>query len=76
MRWQGRRESSNVEDRRGSSGGGFGGKGGGIVGLLIILVGAYLLLGQQKVAQTHFENLTIEQQDSFKLYPIYHFWTL
>ena len=41
MRWQGRRESSNVEDRRGSSGGGFGGKGGGIVGLLIILVGAY-----------------------------------
>lgn len=41
-----------------------------------ILVGAYLLLGQQKVAQTHFENLPIEQQDSFKLYPIYHFWTL
>ncbi|TNH22347.1 neutral zinc metallopeptidase, partial [Testudinibacter sp. TR-2022] len=41
MRWQGRRESSNVEDRRGASGGGFRGKGGGIVGLLIILVGAY-----------------------------------
>ncbi|MGR3808147.1 KPN_02809 family neutral zinc metallopeptidase [Pasteurella testudinis] len=42
MRWQGRKQSSNVEDRRGASGGGgFGGKGGGIVGLLIILVGAY-----------------------------------
>ena len=41
MRWQGRRESSNVEDRR-SSGGGFGGgKPTGILGLIIILVGAY-----------------------------------
>ena len=29
MRWRGRRESSNVEDRRGSSGGGFA-RGGGI----------------------------------------------
>ena len=28
MRWQGRRESSNIEDRRGSGGGNFGsGKG-------------------------------------------------
>ena len=41
MRWQGRRESSNVEDRR-SSGGGFGGgRPTGIFGLIIILVGAY-----------------------------------
>lgn len=41
MRWQGRRESSNVEDRR-SSGGGFGGgRPTGILGLIIILVGAY-----------------------------------
>src|SRR5262245_21450003 len=31
MRWQGRRESGNVEDRRGS-GGGFGGFGGGSPG--------------------------------------------
>ncbi|OOF70310.1 neutral zinc metallopeptidase [Rodentibacter caecimuris] len=41
MRWQGRRESSNVEDRR-SSGGNFGGgKGSGILGLIVLLVGAY-----------------------------------
>jgi predicted metalloprotease len=33
MRWQGRRESENVEDRRGEgSGGGFGGIGGGLPG--------------------------------------------
>ena len=31
MRWQGRRESENVEDRRGT-GGGFGGFGGGSLG--------------------------------------------
>ncbi|THA10816.1 neutral zinc metallopeptidase [Rodentibacter pneumotropicus] len=41
MRWQGRRESSNIEDRRGS-GGNFGrGKGTGILGFIILLVGAY-----------------------------------
>lgn len=44
MRWRGRRESENVEDRRGSSPRGgslIGGGKGGIIGLLIILVGAY-----------------------------------
>ena len=42
MRWQGRRESSNIEDRRGSGGGNFGGgKGTGIFGIIILLVGAY-----------------------------------
>ncbi|WP_145515882.1 neutral zinc metallopeptidase [Yersinia aleksiciae] len=45
MRWQGRRESDNVEDRRGDSsggGGGFrpGGKGG-IVILIVVLVAGY-----------------------------------
>jgi len=29
MKWQGRRESTNVDDQRGGSGGGFGGFGGG-----------------------------------------------
>ncbi|WP_279481600.1 zinc metallopeptidase [Aureimonas sp. SK2] len=46
MEWRGRRESSNIEDRRGSGGGGFGGGGmripiraggGGGIGLIIIL---------------------------------------
>ena len=33
MRWQGRKESSNIEDRRGSGGGNFGGgRGTGISG--------------------------------------------
>ena len=43
MRWKGRRESSNVEDRRGMSPGGKGIVGGGIGTIAIILV--VLLLG-------------------------------
>jgi len=56
MRWQGGRESENVEDRRGQGGGGFGGgglPGGGIrigrgglgVGGVIVLVVVSLFLG-------------------------------
>lgn len=50
MRWQGRRESDNVEDRRGDSGGGpsMGGPGfrlpsgkGGIILLIVVLVAGY-----------------------------------
>lgn len=39
MRWQGREQSSNIEDRRGEGGGGGGGMG--IIGLIVVLVGAY-----------------------------------
>lgn len=41
MLWQGRRESSNVEDRRGFGGGGFvgGGIGALVIGLIIYLLG-------------------------------------
>jgi predicted metalloprotease len=42
MQWQGRRESSNVEDRRGISGGGLA-IGGGVIGVIFIL--AKFLLG-------------------------------
>lgn len=42
MQWQGRRESSNVEDRRGVSGGGLA-MGGGVIGVIFIL--AKFLLG-------------------------------
>ncbi|WP_416190883.1 neutral zinc metallopeptidase [Neisseria sp. CCUG12390] len=38
MKWQGRRQSSNVEDRRGRRG---GGKTPGIIGIIVLLVGAY-----------------------------------
>ena len=50
MRWQGRRESDNVEDRRNDSGSPLGGGGGGfrlpsgkggIVLLIIVLVAGY-----------------------------------
>jgi len=44
MRWQGRRQSGNVEDRRGVSGRGLA-VGGGIGGLGIIIVILYMLLG-------------------------------
>lgn len=41
MDWKGRRESSNVEDRRGISGGGLA-VGGGVIGLLFILAKFFL----------------------------------
>lgn len=74
MRWQGSRESSNVEDRR-SSGGGFGGgKPTGILGLIIILVGAYYgvdlsgLVGEMEVGTTQSSPLQSQQEDQlFKL---------
>ncbi len=42
MLWQGRRESSNVDDRRGISGGGIA-AGGGIIGVIVLVLN--LLLG-------------------------------
>jgi len=74
MRWQGRKESSNVEDSR-SSGGGFGGgKPTGVLGLLIILVGAYYgvdlsgLVGEMEVGTTQSSPLQSQQEDQlFKL---------
>ncbi len=38
------------------------------------LVGAYLLLDNQIAAKLHYENLEPEIKESFKKYPIYHFW--
>jgi predicted metalloprotease len=45
MRWEGNRESDNVEDRRDSSGGGGGGFGGihlGIGGVVLVVLGSWL----------------------------------
>ena len=46
MRWQGRKQSNNIEDRRGSGsgGGGFpGGRGGmGLGGLIVVLIGYFV----------------------------------
>ena len=47
MKWEGNRESDNVEDRRDdggpSGGGGFGGRGIGIGSIVIALVASYFL---------------------------------
>ena len=74
MRWQGRRESSNVEDRRASGGGFGGGKPTGVLGLIIILVGAYYgvdlsgLVGEMEVGTTQSSPLQSQQEDQlFKL---------
>lgn len=43
MKWQGRRQSRNIEDRRGMRGGGAGIAGiGGVGALLVVVVGAFL----------------------------------
>jgi predicted metalloprotease len=41
MKWAGRRESTNVEDRRGISGGGIA-VGGGIIGVIVLLIQLFL----------------------------------
>ncbi len=41
MKWQGRRQSNNVEDRRGMSSGGKTLVGGGIIGIIILLVNIF-----------------------------------
>jgi predicted metalloprotease len=41
MKWQGRRKSDNLEDRRGMSGGGKTLVGGGIIGIIILLVNLF-----------------------------------
>lgn len=39
-----------------------------------ILVGIYLLLGEQDQANRHFEKLDRDMKEAFVKYPIYHFW--
>ena len=66
MDWQGRRESTNVDDRRGVSGGGLA-VGGGVLGVIFIL--AKFLLGdgnindlQQLMPQQQQQEMTVEQK--------------
>ena len=78
MRWQGRRESDNVEDRRGQSGSPMGGGGGfrlpsgkgGIVLLIIVLVAGYygvdltgMLTGEPVTPQQTTTQRSISPQD-------------
>lgn len=50
MLWQGRRQSSNVDDRRGISGGGLA-VGGGIIGLIVVVINMFLGGGDVDVSQ-------------------------
>ena len=66
MQWQGRRESTNVDDRRGVTGGGLA-IGGGVIGVIFIL--AKFLLGggdlndlQQLVPPQQQQQVTTEQK--------------
>lgn len=67
MDWRGRRESSNVDDRRGISGGGLA-LGGGMIGLLFILAKFFLGGGdlndlQQIIQPSEYQQeMTAEQQ--------------
>lgn len=38
------------------------------------IVGAYLLLDQQRAAEIHFKKLNSEEQEEFRKYPIYRYW--
>lgn len=70
MKWIGRRQSDNVEDRRGMSSGGKTIVGGGIIGIIILLVNVFggenaqmitpvlEQLNQQKTTQTETRSLT------------------
>jgi uncharacterized protein len=67
MQWQGRRQSSNVDDRRGLSGGGMA-IGGGVIGVIFIL--AKFLLGDGDIndlsqiiqQQPQQQELSVEQK--------------
>lgn len=64
MKWQGREQSSNVEDRRGRSGGGGGGKTPGIIGIIVLLVGAYYGVDLSGIVGTPSIGAASSQQSS------------
>jgi predicted metalloprotease len=64
MQWLGRRESSNVDDRRGLSGGGMA-VGGGVIGLIIYVIYSFLGGGNidpSQLVQAEQAPLTAEQK--------------
>ena len=66
MQWLGRRQSDNVEDRRGMSGGGKLAAGGGIIGVIVLVVN--LLLGGNGDDAIQLPG-TIQQTQSSQLSP-------
>ena len=68
MKWQGRRQSDNVEDRRGMSSGGKTIVGGGIIGIIILLLNVFGGENAQMLTPileeiNQGQNTTTEQQD-------------
>src|SRR5690606_38329853 len=66
MQWKGRRQSGNVDDRRGMSGGKLA-VGGGVIGVIFVLVQFFLGDGDitdlaQLVPQQQQQEMTTEQQ--------------
>ena len=67
MKWSGRRESGNVEDRRGMSGGKVA-AGGGIIGIIILLVTMYMGDGDSsQVLQGIQQQMESQQPESVPL---------
>lgn len=64
MRWQGRNQSSNIEDRRGQSSHSTGGKTTGIVGIIILLIGAYYGVDLSGLVGTPSIGTTATQQST------------
>lgn len=64
MRWQGREESKNVEDRRGSGGSFRSGKSTGILGVIILLVGAYYGVDLSGLVGNDFSPQVTQQTNS------------
>jgi len=62
MRWQGGRESGNVEDRRGVPGGPV--MMGGGVGTLVLIVIVYLLGGDPRAVLRQMNNAPVQQQQA------------
>ena len=68
MKWQGRRQSDNVEDRRGMSSGGKTIVGGGIIGIIILLLNVFGGENAQMLTPileqiNQGQNTTTEQRD-------------
>ena len=66
MQWFGKRESSNVEDRRNISGGGLA-AGGGIIGVIVYLIYSFIGGGNIDPSQipmptTQQRTLTVDEQ--------------
>jgi len=71
MKWIGRRQSNNVDDRRGMSGGGKAVLGGGILGIVILLLNAFGGENAQMITPIleQFNNQQTPQTESRALTP-------